>query len=193
MTIRPAQRAPPLKLKRTRTIIELMDHPELFKPWFKDPKSWAAWRTLLKALFALPLNADELALYKQCTGRSEPPTAPFDEAALVIGRRGGKSFIIALVAVYLAVFRDYSAYVIPGERLVLPVVASDKKQARSVFKYAQALLTHVPVLAPILVSDADGVLELSNGVSIEIYAASFRAVRGVTIIAAILDEVILQD
>ena len=184
-----ANAAPPPKLKRVPTIIELMDHPELLRPWFKDPETWSAWRTLLKELFALPMTEEELALYRQCTGRSGQPTEAFLEASLIIGRRGGKSFVMALIAVYLAVFRDYDAFVVPGERLVLPVLASDKKQAKSVWKYAHAMLTQVEVLRPYLAADGDGLLELSNGVAIEIYAASFRSVRGVTIVSAILDEV----
>ena len=36
------------------------------------------------------------------TGRARQPIAPFTEAALVVGRRGGKSRILALIAVYLA-------------------------------------------------------------------------------------------
>ena len=56
-----------------------------------------------------------LATYRACTARSSAPTAPFTEAALCVGRRGGKSRILALIAVYLATFRDYRPHLAPGE------------------------------------------------------------------------------
>ena len=51
------------------------------------------------------------------TGRSgKPPGAAYSrEAALMSVRRGGKSRILALVAVYLPVFRDYSPHLAAGE------------------------------------------------------------------------------
>jgi hypothetical protein len=31
----------------------------LFKAWFKDPATWSSWFVFLRALFALPIEADE--------------------------------------------------------------------------------------------------------------------------------------
>ena len=52
----------------------------IFRPLFKDPSTWVAWRVFLKTLFALPLDNADLALYRQCTGRQNPPDKPFSEA-----------------------------------------------------------------------------------------------------------------
>jgi hypothetical protein len=38
---------------------------------------------------------------------------------VIVGRRGGKSLIAALVAVFLACFKDYSAVLAPGARSVV--------------------------------------------------------------------------
>ena len=35
------------------SILETLDDPTLFQPWFPGP-SWSAWRTILKAAFGLP-------------------------------------------------------------------------------------------------------------------------------------------
>ena len=60
---------------------------------------------MLRVLFGLPLAAGhELELYQRCTGRTDPPMTPASEGWLVCGRRGGKSFTLALIAVYLACF-----------------------------------------------------------------------------------------
>ena len=86
---------------------------------------------LLAALFALPMNAEQLEFYQQCTGRREAPTTPASEGWLVCGRRAGKSFILALCAVYIACFHDIRRYLAPGERATVLVVAVDRRQAVS--------------------------------------------------------------
>jgi hypothetical protein len=75
-------------------IIDAISDPRVFGEHFRrHPETWLRWIVFLCALFALPMTEEQLAIYKQCTGRSTPPTTPFFEAWLVIGRRGGKSFI----------------------------------------------------------------------------------------------------
>jgi hypothetical protein len=107
-------------------ILQACDDPKLFAPFFKKPSSWIAWRAFLAALFALPMTAQELAIYRQHTGRDTPPSSPSAEAVLVIGRRGGKSFIMALVAVFLSCFKDYRPFLQPGERATVAVIAADR-------------------------------------------------------------------
>ena len=46
----------------------------------------------------------DLDVYRERTGRTSWPTEPFTEAAVIVGRRGGKSRTLALIAVYLACF-----------------------------------------------------------------------------------------
>ena len=74
------------------------------------------------------------------------PTEPFREAALVVGRRGGKSRVLALVAVFLAAFRDYTPYLGAGEVATIAVIAANRMQARTIFRYVLGLLEAVPAL-----------------------------------------------
>lgn len=173
----------------TPTIIDACHDPALFGPWFKDRATWAAWFAFLKALFGLLMTPEERVLYQQCTGRSTSPARWFQEAWLIVGRRGGKSFIVALVAVYLACFRDYSPHLARGERGTVMVLACDRKQARVIFRYVRALLEGVPMLARLIERVDSESVDLTNRISIEIHTASFRAVRGYTIVAAINDEI----
>ncbi len=176
-------------MKAEMILLDACRDPHLFGPWFKDHATWRAWLVFLKALFALPLIDDERDLYARCTGRVHAPEQPATEAWLVVGRRGGKSFIVALVAVFLACFRDYSAHLSPGERGVVMVIATDRKQARVIFRYVRALLENVPMLRKLVERvDADSI-DLANRVSIEIHTASYRSTRGYTVVAALLDEV----
>jgi hypothetical protein len=174
--------------RRRFTLLDAIDDPQLFARWFRDKASWAAWFTFLRALFGLPLLPEQLALFHECTGRTEPPTAPATEGWLICGRRAGKSFVLALVAVYLAAFHSYRQYLAPGERGVVLVVASDRKQARVIFRYVRALLLGVPMLRKLVERETAEAFDLNNGTSIEIMAASYRSLRGYTVIAALLDE-----
>ena len=174
--------------RRTITILDAMSDRNLFAPWFKDPASWAAWRAWLAALFALPMTPEQFAVYKQCTGRSDPPSSPAQEGWLVCGRRAGKSFILALVAVFLSACNDYRPYLSPGERGVVMIVARDRKQARVIMSYIRALLTHVPLLRQMVERETAEGFNLNNQISIEIGTASFRSTRGYTIVAALCDE-----
>ena len=171
-------------------IIEAMRDPELFAPWFKkDAGEWAAWEAFLAALFALPMDAEAQAIYRACTRRQTAPSAPFTEAWMVVGRRGGKSFISALTAVYLACFRDYREHLAPGERATVAVLAADRKQARVIMRYIAGLLEGVPMLAALIERQNGEEIELSNRVNIEVVTASFRASRGYTYAAVICDEI----
>jgi hypothetical protein len=175
--------------RRRFTILDAIDDRNLFASWFKDRATWQAWFTFLRALFGLPLTSSELALYRECTGRTEPPTAPATEGWLICGRRSGKSFMgLALVAVYLAAFHQYRQYLAPGERGVILVIASDRKQARVIFRYVRALLLGVPMLRKLVERETADAFDLNNSTSIEIMAASYRSLRGYTVIAALLDE-----
>jgi hypothetical protein len=77
------------------------------------------------------------------------PEGGFTEAWLICGRRAGKSFILALTACFLAVFKDWRPYPAPGEIRTLKIIATDRKQARVIHKYCKALLTKVPAFSRI--------------------------------------------
>jgi hypothetical protein len=169
------------------SILDAMDDEHLFGQHFTDADSWKGWCTFLAVLFGLPLDDEQQLLFRQCTGRSEPHDG-YNEAWLVIGRRGGKSFILALIAVYLATFKDWRPYLGPGERGTVMVIAADRAQARVIMRYCKGLLTSVPMLQRLVTSETQSAVHLRNRVTIETHTASFRSTRGYSIIAGLLDE-----
>jgi hypothetical protein len=182
----PAPGHPIVEAGAILSIIDVCQDPDLFGPWFKGP-SWVAWFVFLKTMFALPLDAAELALFKQCTGRSAPSALGYLEASLIIGRRGGKSLILALIAAYLACFFDWAPYLTAGERASIVIIAADRRQATVIFKYLRAFL-NVPLLKGMVSRWTADTLDLDNGVTVEIQTASFRTIRGRTVVAALCDE-----
>jgi hypothetical protein len=168
-----------------------MDDPQLFAPWFKKrwlrADSWATWRVFLKALYALPMDGAELETFCRHTGRTRPPTEPFEKCWLICGRRSGKSRIAALVASYNSVFRQYETLQ-RGEYGVMPIVASDKKQADVIFSYVANFFHDIPLLAKMVVNETKDSLELNNSIHIEVHASDYRSTRGYSMIGGICDE-----
>jgi hypothetical protein len=169
-------------------IREAIARKEIFAEAIRDPATFAAWFAFLSALFGLDMTASEAEIYRACTGRVTIPATPFNEAWLVCGRRAGKSFMMALCAVYLAVFRDYRDFLGIGERATVMVVAADRKQARVVMRYVRGLL-RLPVFAKLVEREATESFDLTNRVTIEVHTASMKSVRGYTIVAALCDEI----
>lgn len=172
---------------KTFSIIEAMDDERLFRPWFRSD-SWDAWKAFLCALFALPMTSAQFEIFKSCTGRSKAPTEPFSEVWVCCGRRAGKSLVAALLAVYFACFRnDYEKYLAPGERVTLMVVAADRKQARTIFRYVRGFLNEVPLLRQSITSELKESIELGR-ITIEVHTQSYKSVRGYTSALCLNDE-----
>ena len=169
-------------------ILDALDDPKVFGPYFQA-ETWRPWRVFLAALFGLPLTPEQLAIYSKHTGRSTPPSAPSHEAWLCIGRRGGKSFVLAVIAVYLASFRDWRPFLGPGEVATIMIIARDRRQARVIKRFITGMLHEIRMLRAIVQAETQESIQLKNRVSIEIHTASFRSTRGYTIVAALLDEV----
>lgn len=188
MRVRLRRRRNRVRLDRGPSILDAIQDQQLFAPWFRDRDSWRAWFAFLSAMFALPMTNEQFATYRECTGRSDAPDEPAKEGWLICGRRAGKSFVLALIAVYLACFRTYTQYLQPGERGTIVIIAADRKQARVILRYISGLLKGVPMLKRLIESETKESFDLANSVTIEVATASFRSTRGYTIIAALLDE-----
>ena len=149
----------------------------------------AAIPGVLSALFALPMTDDELALYRQHTGRGSPPAAPSRETWVVAGRRSGKSFVLSCVAIFQACFRDWRPHLGPGEIGTIMIIAADRRQARIAMRYCLGLLKSVPMLRQLIEAQTAESITLRNRVVIEVHTASFRSTRGYSLIAALCDEI----
>ncbi|HEY2707555.1 MAG TPA: hypothetical protein VGI95_05830 [Caulobacteraceae bacterium] len=154
-----------------------------------DAKPWAAWRAILKASFAEPMTAAEARTFGKLAGGRKPPKRPVAELWVAAGRRSGKSRMAGLTGVYLAACVDHSARLAPGERGYVLVVAPTTGQAATVKSYCEAFLTRSRLLAPLVVSVTADEIALTNGITIAIGAASFRTLRGKTLLGVVVDEV----
>lgn len=170
-------------------IIDALHSREVFTPLFQDLGTWHSWEVYLRALFGLPISDEkDLALIRDCTGLDYSSGEKVRESFVIAGRRSGKSFTSALIAAFLACFKDWKAYLSPGERGWIFIIAVDKAQAGIIKAYVSGIFHRVKCLRELIAKETQEALELKNGISIAVKTASFRSVRGYTILAAILEE-----
>jgi hypothetical protein len=183
------------KSPKTTTIVDAIHHKQLFGslPAFSSLDTWASWLTWLKAIYALPMSPDEFAIYQKCTGRPNAPRTSPSEIFTVVGRRGGKSFISSLTACFIACFSDFRKHLNAGERAAILILARDRDQAKIVFNYVSGILHAIPPLNAMIAVERADEIELDNDVIIMVKTSDFRAIRGLTVAAAILDEVAFWD
>ena len=94
----------------------------------------------------------------------------------MVGRRGGKSRAMATLACYLVGLSQHD--LAPGERGVVLLIAPDQRQATIALDYATAVFEGSPVLRQLVGDRTQDELQLKNGITIEVRAASFRRLRG---------------
>jgi hypothetical protein len=148
-----------------------------------------AQATLLKALDGQGLDAEELALWRLCTGRQTYRGVKFLEATVICGARSGKdSRVAAPLACYGAVFGGHEAHLARGETGTIPLVAQDQKATRTAFGYIRDYMLHSPLLTAMVEEPREAELRLTNRIHIVCFASTAKSIRGWSIPAAVLDE-----
>jgi hypothetical protein len=180
-----AQRKP--KITLPANIIAALDDPAWWQPWFLRG-DWQSWRSFSSAAFGLPMDDQALQIYRECTGRNEPPQHQVTEAWAICGRRAGKTRVLSTVCAWLGCFVDWREYFAPGECGTIMLLAANRRQARTAMRYLRSLILDHPVLARLVARETEDALELTNRIIIEVQTASFRVTRGYTIPAVICDE-----
>jgi hypothetical protein len=96
---------------------------------------------------------------------------------------------MAFVAVYQACFRDYRAFLAPGEMATVSVIAASRSQARTIMRYITGALRAIRLLESLIEDETAESITLKNNVVIEVSSASFRVTRGYSFACVICDEI----
>jgi hypothetical protein len=81
-------------------------------------------RALLKVVYGLELDPEELQAFQLCTGRSADPRTSFRNLVVIAGARAGKdSRLVAVMALYEMAFGDHK--VAKGETATIALFAQD--------------------------------------------------------------------
>jgi hypothetical protein len=146
----------------------------------------AIWKSVDRRV---ALTREEVAAYRELTGK--PPwkvgSKPPHFIAQTLCRGGGKTLLLATIAVYEATTNSYEAQ--PGETVAVVALAPRLKQSRDLMRYAKAHFER-PTLAPLLKRSVSEEIELVNGRLLRCQAVdkSGGAARGPTYICALFDE-----
>lgn len=163
-------------------IIEFIEHPH----FLNDRSLSTTQRVILKSIYGLPLNESELAVYYAGTGRDRYDATEQRETTIIAGRRSGKT---SKIAAPIAVYEAFRAHGLPqGEEAYVVLIAPQIKQAKIAFRSIRRYLHKSRIMSTRIVRETQNEITLDNGVTIACFPASFIAIRGVTIIAAICDE-----
>lgn len=152
---------------------------------FKTLTSWQPWLTFLRAVYGLPMDAEDLKRFQHHTGREMPRPGGYPEACCIVGCQSGKSQIAALVGVYEAMNA-----VLTGQRNVfVPLIAQDLRGAqRALFGYVKEAVASSPLLANEVVRETAEGVELTDGVTLCVYPCRPAAIRGIRAACIIVDE-----
>ena len=156
-----------------------------------DGLSWLIWRALLLAIVGEVLTEEEREAFRLVTGREYEPDRPVEEFWGVIGRRGGKSRALSVLAAYMAACVDWSPVLARGEVGVLPVLAATTRQAEVMLGYISALFADRsrPLFHKLRKNETQETVELHNNIVVEVRPASFKTSRGITAVSMICDEI----
>jgi hypothetical protein len=152
--------------------------------------TWATWHAILRAAFGLELDEDQRARFDALAGGREPPSERVSEFWCLAGRRSGKTRMMSALAVYLSTVGAEPALsrLARGERGIVALIATDRAQSKVALQYVMGALESSPVLSKLIKRSDTESVELHNGATIQVMTASFRGVRGRSMLAAIFDE-----
>ncbi|MBA7497178.1 hypothetical protein ES702_07789 [subsurface metagenome] len=171
-------------------IIQACSDKRFFLPSFRDISSWENWMIFLKILYGLPLeDRRSKRFFKKHTGLRSLPNKQARECYVVAGRRSGKSFISAIIAVYQSAFHNWNQYLSAGEKAFFYVIAVDRDQARTVKNYVSGVLHSTPSLEKMVLKDTTWEVELTNNTVIKIMTCGYRGIRGRFLIGAVCEEI----
>jgi hypothetical protein len=150
----------------------------------------------LRAFYALELEGDHYDAYRECTGRTQRPRAPYPEGTLIAGARGGKdSRILVPTISYEGVFGGHEKYLSRGERGVIPLVAPNQKLTKIAMQYTCDYFQHSPKLRQLIEDIIPGKqqvlqyeIRLVHGISYLGFPISAHGLRGYSNPAAGIDE-----
>jgi hypothetical protein len=157
------------KTKKQPNLIDMMGGA--FRPWFKGP-SWDGWKSIVRAISALPMSEADVAFFADVAGGRKPPTKRPRETWIVAGRRAGKDSVASAIAAHAAAFFDRQDKLRPGERALVAVIACDRDQARICLNYIKAFF-ELPLLKQMVQRETQDGVELLNNVDVSVQTNGF--------------------
>jgi len=139
-----------------------------------------------KVMYGLELSQAELEIYRRATGRGIYEPREHNEGTGIFGRQGGKTSRIGAPIVTYEACRDHGLK--RGERAHVLLIAPVIKQAQIALGHIRNFFLISPPLKKKVVKMRMNEIDLDNGITIACYPCSQITIRGLRVVAAILDE-----
>jgi len=147
---------------------------------------------VLRVLYGLPLNEEQIKLYTQFTKNNEVFEADIEktEGAFAVGARGGKSYLAAVIALYESICRGHiwKKYLNKDETGYAIITATRQKQAEDIVQASCTRMLENSCLKYLIKHSWRATLELINGFQIKSFPCNSTAARGLPIFLLIFDE-----
>lgn len=175
-----------IKNKKKRNLVEEIEDG-IFKELFGDDQdSWKNWKIILKSVFGESLSEPERDILEELSGRRRPPKKT-KELWIIAGRRSGKSWIVSVLAVWLALFKKYPQ-LRKGETGTVMVVSPVRENCKTILNYCKEILSLSSLKKQVEKITKDEIL-LKNGTAIQVQTSNMVYGRSKTAVAVLMEEV----
>jgi hypothetical protein len=148
---------------------------------FNNPTTLTAWRAFTRAIYGLPMTADEIAIFQQHTGRGAPRAGGYPEAVAIVGVQSGKTRIASA-------YVDHAALVGEPGTFALLLGQDHRGAMRTLLRYSREPFETLDAFKGEVVRSTADTLELRNGVSLSAYPCRPAAIRGLRACIVVIDE-----
>jgi len=170
-------------------IIEFATGPDWLNLSFKERP---AQEVILKVIYGLPLNPDQLKIYRKITKNRKEFEAEIEkeEAILVLGARSGKSLMASIIALYEATREKWRKYLNKGESGYVEVISTKQKQSEQIIgANCLRLMENSNNLKDYVRDHTQSELILKNDMRILSLPCNTTAGLGLPIVCLIFDEI----
>lgn len=155
-------------------------------------KERPAQETVLRIIYGLPLNDEQLKIYRKITKNRKEFEAGIEkeEAVLVLGARSGKSLIASIIALFEGTRKKWAKYLRPGEAGYIEVISTRQKQSEQIIgANCLRLMENSYNLKGYIKDSTQSELTLRNNIKILSLPCNTTSGRGLPIICLIMDEI----
>ena len=155
-------------------------------------KERPAQEVILRVIYGLPLDDDQLKIYRKLTKNKKEFEAGEEktEAVLALGARSGKSLLASIVAIYEATRKKWQKYLNKGESGYIVVVSTRQKQSEQIIgANCLRLMENSYNLRGLIKDSTQSELTLKNNMKIISLPCNSTAGRGLPIACLIFDEI----
>ncbi|MBA7543007.1 hypothetical protein ES705_35332 [subsurface metagenome] len=155
-------------------------------------KKRPAQEVLLRKIYGMPLDPDQLKIYRKITKNRKEFEAGIEkeESCLVLGARSGKSLLASIIGLYESTREKWAKYLMKGESGYCVIISTKQRQSEQIIgANCLRLMENSNNLRKYIRDHTQSELILKNNMRILSLPCTTRAGLGLPIICLIMDEI----